>query len=115
MRRPPLFSFFLAGCCLSGCGEPADPLDRKVEADTPAEYNEWNHRTLPQLPEPLRSEFGHAFEEIVIVSGRAGTARNLEDSTDPVCRRLNGRTVRAAILDGYRLESDRLSRRLEQE
>lgn len=68
---------------------------------------------MPYLPSDLRDEFNHVWREFVIVSGRAGQARSMEDSSDPICRRINGRTIRQALQTGYELEKGRLNRKID--
>jgi hypothetical protein len=114
----PRFGIFVAATILGllvGCGRPADPLDWKIDAPTPGRFNAWAEESLPYLTSDIRSEFNHVWHEFVLVGGRAGSARSMDDSSDPVCRRINGRTIRQALEYGYELERDRLNRKIDLE
>lgn len=105
-------SLLAALLLFGGCARPADPLDWRVAADAPVEYNDWLSQVATQMPDALQEEFVHAFNELVVVSGRAGIARSPNDANDPMCLRLNHRTVRQVLLDGYDCETTRLKNRV---
>lgn len=104
--------FFAAVLAFGGCGRPANPLDWRISAETPLEYNNWLAEVAMQMPADTQEEFVHAFDELVVVSGHAGIARGPNDTNDPLCRRLNHRTVREVLLDGYDCETTRLKNRI---
>lgn len=97
---------------LASCARPRDPLDWKVSANTPADYTEWVATVSPKLPPDLVREYNELWYEYVIVSGRAGVARNPNDANDPVCRELNGRSLRMVLVRGYELKKARLDRKI---
>jgi hypothetical protein len=114
----PRFGIFAAATVfglLAGCTRPADPLDWKIDAPTPGRFNAWAEESLPYLTSDIRGEFNHAWHEFVLAGGRAGYARSMDDSSDPVCRRINGHTIRQALQYGYELEKDRLNRKIDLE
>jgi hypothetical protein len=114
----PRFGIFATATILgllAGCTRPSDPLDWKIDAPTPGRFNAWAQESLPYLTSDLRDEFNHVWHEFVLAGGRAGYARSMDDSSDPVCRRINGHTIRQALQYGYELEKERLNRKIDLE
>lgn len=100
------FLLTLAALALAGC-VPADPLDWKISAKTPAQFNEWRDEDLPRLPAEVQKEFIHTFN--FFAAQTPGVTSKRMDATDnPLCRRLHGRTIRNVIIEGYSLETTAL-------
>jgi hypothetical protein len=64
MHRIRLSAALLVVAVLTSCQRPADPLEWRIEAGTPADYNTWAAENTPRMPEALRTEYDHAFHEI---------------------------------------------------
>lgn len=103
LRHVVLLLVLLGASC-----QPADPLDWKVSANTPEDYNAWNIRTVAKLPPELREEYLRAFNKLAVATPGGISPRSMTDEHFPLCKRLNGRTVRTIIIDGYAAERQRL-------
>ncbi len=101
----------LVALALAGC-QPKDPLDWKIGAGSPDAYNVWIERHHRLLPPELQHDFDRAFAVL-----QSDTATRL-GTVDPqrvnyrLCPRLDGKTIRAAILESDQLESDALRTRI---
>ena len=103
----------LLGLLLAGTAcRPADPLDWKVSAKNPQEYNAWAEKNLPQLEPKLRGEYARAFTAIATTSPNRGAARHMREENHAVCRRIHRRTIRAVILEGYGIEKQKILERM---
>ena len=109
--------FSLIALWLAGC-QPADPLDRKVDAATPADYNSWVAKTLPTLPENLAREFAQAIARIKEETPQFHTLRNereFKSQSNPLCRQIDRRTLRQVIVAGCEASNVTLLRRIKLE
>ncbi len=101
----------LAALLLAGC-QPKDPLDWKIGAGSPEAFDTWMDRRHRLLPPDLQQDFDRAFAVV-----RSDTATHL-GTVDParinagLSRRLDGKTIRAVILDADDVESDALRTRI---
>jgi hypothetical protein len=98
---------FLACLMVAGCA-PKDPLDWKIEADTPADFDDWWQQKKDLLPPSLAIELHATFK---IISERVeprGTPKIPDDGLDPFCQRVNHWRIRDALLDGYMLANESL-------
>ncbi len=107
-----LFLFALLGTILfAGCAPSADPLDWKIEADDIDELNVWLRDTLPLLPDDLKAEVEASIGNIQSsLSEKGDVARALA-----LCRRLDGRSVRFVVINGYEIGNDILTARIQNE
>ena len=93
----------LAFGAVSGC-QRVEALDRRVEAETPAEFHAWQEAALARLPEETADEFREAVAWIAAFSPSkmALNDRGMWHSRfHPVCRELDGKTVRQVLVAGY--------------
>lgn len=111
MRRflPPVS--ILAALLLAGC-QPKDPLDWKISASSPDAYNVWIERHHHLLPPDLQHDFNRAFaflrNDTAIRFGRVDPGK----IQNRLCPRLDGRSIRALILEADQVESDALRTRI---
>lgn len=109
--RPAVALVLLAcGLLLTGCG-PKDPLDIRIEADTPGDFNDWWNKTRPKFSNEVAREFEYAFQAL---SSRAPRARGLrlEDKNDPFCKAWNGRAIRRLIIAAYHERNAQLQEKI---
>jgi CRISPR/Cas system-associated protein endoribonuclease Cas2 len=86
-----LFAVAVAGC------QPRDPLDMKISAQSPDDFNRWTDTHDSRLPPEAAQEFHRAFARL-----QQGTlAGDSQGAAAALCRKLDGRTVRQVIADGY--------------
>ncbi len=109
MARLPLLWLSLL-LLLCGCA-PKDPLDRKVKATTPEEFARWWDRTQEKLPDAQRAEVYKLARYLQDSIPRTRTMR-ADDHTDPLCKRINGLTVRQLMVLGYEESSHNTRARL---
>jgi hypothetical protein len=101
----------LAVFALGGC-RPKDPLDWRISASSPADFNDWSDRNTPLLPAETRRELGRAIQFLLGDSGLSNRSSSMASTRNPFCIRIDRQTVRAAILDGYFAEKKFLSNRI---
>jgi hypothetical protein len=95
---------------VSGC-QPADPLAWKIHASTPREFEAWQDHRLGRLPEKIREELIRA---VILLGGSAevrATSRSATDLNRHLCQRIDGKTIRAVIVDAYYVERSSLLNR----
>ena len=85
---------FLCGCA------PKDPLDRKVKASTPEEFAHWWDRTQAKFPDAQRAEIYKLARYLQDSIPRVRSMR-ADDHYDPLCKRINGLTVRQLMILAY--------------
>jgi len=109
----PSFRLYLLTLCvvLAGC-TPHDPLDWKVSAKTPEDFETWRDSHVQLLPDDLREEFTRSFGWFAKLSPGSVAPSSFNDTTNFICRKLNGRMVRLVILEGYELETRELQARI---
>lgn len=94
---------------VSGCA-PSDPLEIKISASDGDVFLRWMKATSPKLPPGVETELARS---IVKISAR--TVR-LPSETDPLgealCKKIDGISIRNAIIDGYEAENEQLMLRL---
>jgi hypothetical protein len=100
---------FLVG--FTGCS-PRDPLDWRISAKTPSHFEEWRDQDLVRLPAREQQEFNRAFTFFASTSPRALDTKDMGATNNPLCRRINGRTIRSVILEGLDLEKRALYARI---
>lgn len=108
--------WILALLALAGCTR--DPLGLKVRAETPAEFFAWHRATLLQQPMAVAEEFNEALAWIVAESPSKmalDDPRMMDNKHHPICRQLDGRTLRQVIVDGYAAANRSLLRAMIQE
>ncbi len=113
---PPRVFLTVAALALAGAGcRPTNPLDGKISAPTPAAFEAWEDQELERLGERERREFVHAFDFIASTMPAALAPADANKTGNPLCRRLDGRTIRSVILEGYDLEKRTLYARISNE
>lgn len=96
----------------TGCARRS-PLELRVRAETPYEFLEWQERVMTRQPASVAAEFKEAVARIVACSP---TRMSLHDERmmhrrhHPICRELDGRTVREVIIAGYVATNEELLR-----
>lgn len=99
-----LLGLGLSLCVLfTGC-RPADPLDWKIEAETPEAYNDWIEKEVSLMPKPLADEFNLAAAQLMALTPRLHPIKSTADMLskhDPFCQQVHRRTVRSVIIDSY--------------
>lgn len=87
----------------AGCG-PKDPLDMKVSARNPDDYASWIEAKESRFTEEMMKDFAFAIS-VIKENTPKGDSRSpdltVRDGSAEICRKINGRTVRQVILDGY--------------
>jgi len=103
--------FAIAVAALTGC-QPKDPLDLKISASSPGAYNAWIERHHPYLPLEVQEEFDRSFGKLYSdTAGKIGST-NQDRIQNWLCTRLDGRTIRTFILEGYQVEADAIRTRM---
>lgn len=100
----------LAVLLLAGC-TPRDPLDWKIDGRNANELQGWLDHTIEKMPAPLADEFSVAVVRIRDTT-HGWTKANPEATTNPLCFRLHGRTVRDVLIEGLQLQADDLAARV---
>ncbi len=103
--------WILALLALAGCAR--DPLAPKVRAETPEEFFAWHRRTLSRQPQAVAEEFNEALTWIVAESPSKmalDDPRMMNNKHHPICRLIDGRTLRQVILQGYELANQAMLR-----
>ena len=103
-----LVTFWLAGLVLlAACSRPADPLEWKFDAASPAAMQAWLEQNLPLMPPKLARELRACISNIQITLPPPRTTEPLEPA-NKLCARLDGRTVRAILIEGNELSHQML-------
>lgn len=116
MKAVVLKIWILALLTLAGCAR--DPLALKVRAETPDEFFAWHRQTLLRQPPAVAEEFNEALTWIVAESPSKmalDDPRMMDNKHHPICRQLDGRTLRQVIVDGYAAANRSLLRAMIQE
>ncbi len=92
---------------LAGCGRPADPLEWKIGAAHPAAMQEWLDDNIPLMPPKVGRELRACISNIQITLPPAKTNSPLEQA-NKLCARIDGRTVRAILIEGNELSHQML-------
>lgn len=110
MRAPALL---LALLFLSACApEPPDPLDWRIAAGTPNEFNAWCAQHQPRMGAQVHADFANAIKCLAAKSARFGQAYDMRETNNPLCQRVNQLTVRSVIIDGLTAGRDILAAQL---
>jgi hypothetical protein len=109
MARHPLLWLSLL-ILLGGCA-PKDPLDRKVKAGTPREFAHWWDRTREKFPDEQRGEIYKIARYLQDSTPRL-KSMSPEDHYDPLCKQIDGMSVRELLVFGYRETNRHLRDRL---
>lgn len=107
VKRIPGLCWIIALVALAGCGRHPDPLEWKIEAGTPGEMQQWLGANLPLMPPKLAHELRACIANIQITLPPAKTSLPMEQA-NKLCARLNGRTVRAVVIEGNELSNNML-------
>lgn len=97
---------------LAGCRQP-DPLELRVEAETPYAFIEWEEHHLARMPPGIALEFRDSVARIVATSPTKMSLRDtrmLHSKYHPICRQLHGKTVREVVITGYSAANEALLR-----
>lgn len=116
MKAVVMRVWILALLALAGCAR--DPLGLKVQAETPEEFFAWHQQTLLRQPQAVAEEFNEALNWIVAESPSKmalDDPRMMDNKHHPICRQLDGRTLRQVIVDGYAAANRALLRAMIQE
>ena len=116
MKAVVLRIWILALLALAGCAR--DPLALKVRAETPEEFFAWHRQTLLRQPLAVAEEFNEALTWIVAESPSKMALDDplmMDNKHHPICRQLDGRTLRQVIVDGYGLANRAMLRAMIQE
>ena len=101
---------------LTGC-RPQEPLNWKISAASPDDFDAWTERTNPLLPVELRKELARAVTFIQGNSGISAVHLRRSNVSNPFCRRIDRKTIRHVLLEGYFAEkkflADRVSLEME--
>jgi hypothetical protein len=108
-----LVSLIVVALVAIGC-TPADPLEWKVYAKTPAYFEAWRTENLSKAPPAIQKEFNHAFDIISSMRPRALALApgDLHKTGNLICEHLHRRRLRSVILEGYQLETRALNARI---
>jgi hypothetical protein len=110
MGRILLLSLWSISILLCGCA-PKDPLDRKVKAGTPAEFARWWDRTREKLPDEQRAEVFKVIRYLQDSTPRLKAMR-ADDHYDPLCKKIDGISIRRLLVLGYENSNDNLQSRI---
>lgn len=113
MARIPLLCLLSLLLLASGCA-PKNPLDRKVRAGTPEQFFSWWDRTQKKLPENEREE---VHEILLFLKQSTPRLRPMQekDPNDPLCKRIDGLTLREVLVLGYQDKNHQVRMRLMRE
>ena len=100
-----------AAFAFTGC-QPKDPLDVKISASSPSDYNDWVGRHHPTLPLEVQQEFDRAFGKLMVDTGAKLGSTDTNKIQNWLCTRLHGKTIRSVILEGYQVEADSIRIRM---
>ena len=98
-----LILFPLSGCNRRG----ADPLEWRLQGRTPLKLQNWVDETLRRMQPDLAKEYTASLVTILNQTRRPNTQLP-DDSTDPLCLRLDQRTVREIMIEAHELELNQL-------
>lgn len=108
-------SILIAGIFLSsltGCNRRgSDPLEWRVRGRTPELLEIWVNESIERMPTELGKEYSAAVVTILNLTPRPPTQKR-DDSSDPLCRRLDGHSVREIIIEADELEVNELRNRI---
>lgn len=106
MKRT-LTSLLVCALGLAGCGRSPDPLEWRIDADDPTELQTWLATNLPLMPARTARELRACISNIQITLPPART-NSLQEQTHKLCARLDGKTVRAVLIEGNELSHNML-------
>lgn len=109
--RGRVFLLSLAIFALGGC-RSRDPWDWKISASSPGDFNEWSDQNAPLLPTEMRRELARAIQFLQGDSGLSNRNTAMANTRNPFCARVDRKTVRYVILEGYFSEKKFLSNRI---
>jgi hypothetical protein len=102
-RQVVALAVFAAALLAGGC-TPRDPLDREVEGRTIAELQSWIAQIQREVDPELAQEIDLVFVNLAANTPRFQKPRNERDlhaRGNPLCQRVNGRPLRAVMIDSY--------------
>jgi hypothetical protein len=107
---PAAFLTTVLALLLTACA-PKNPLAWTVKAKTPEVLSEWWEKTYPKLPPELATEVNDALLSLNRAIPR-GRAQVENDHYDPVCKRLDGLTLREVLVESCRESNKSLLNRV---
>lgn len=110
MSRLRLLLLLFLIAVLAAC-TPRDPLDWKIDGRNANELQGWLDHTLEKMPAPLAEEFTTAVVRIRDTTHGWAKA-DPEATSNPLCLRLHGRTVRDVLVEGLQLQADDFAARV---
>lgn len=113
--KPVVPAALLALTLLLVACEPRNPLDWKVSADSPADFSGWCDRTYRRLPPDVAKEFATSLSALMAATPQARIKDEevaWQNPNNPVCRQIDGRTVRDVIIEGLLERNAALLRRV---
>lgn len=102
---------------LAGC-QPRDPLDLKISAGSAEAFDRWLDRYDPRLSPDAAHEFHQALEAVyrgTLTADNRNYGPGVRFRTDAFFKKIDGRTVRQIIADGYFLTNTNLRRSIANE
>ncbi len=105
---------FLLGMAGAGC-QRVDPIETRVSAATPQEFFAWQERMRPRWPAEVATEFEAAIDRLVRFSPakmKLDDAGMQHSRFHPICRAIDGRSLREVMLLGYEAENTVLLREI---
>jgi len=100
------------GLVLAGCTRSADPLEWKIRADDPGELQNWLGKNLLAMPLDLAAEAVVCINNIRADTSQGPTGKQRDYR---LCQRINGRTIREALIEGHELADRMLQARIANE
>ena len=102
VKRTLALFWIAALVALAGCSRSKDPLEWKIDAAHPAAMQDWLDTNVPLMPTKLGLELRWSIGNIQITLPPPKTREPLEQA-NKLCARIDGRTVRAVLIEGYEL------------
>jgi hypothetical protein len=98
---------FFVCLTVAGCA-PKDPLNWKISAATPDDFNDWCQHKLHRMPQNLVIELNTSFDIIFnkVELNRAAVVH--DNGFDPFCQRVNHLPIRDVIADACQIEDESL-------
>lgn len=111
VRRALLHALVIAASLATGC-TPRDPLDREVEGRTIAELQLWIAQIQREVDPELAQEIDLVFVNLAANTPRFRKPQNERDlhaRGNALCLRVDGRPLRAVMIDSYEAANTALS------
>ena len=102
MKRTLALLWIAALGVLAGCGRNPDPLEWKIDAAHPAAMQDWLDTNGALMPAQMARELRWSIGNIQLTLPPPRTSEPLEQA-NKLCSRLDGKTVRTVLIEGYEL------------